>query len=416
MADQLRPSGNRPGRLRSVDAIRAHQRAWLADTRERALRGEPFAICNSDECEEILTALDIPMVVINYWSAVVAREGKARHFANVLKEHGYAAAPSHALGFGTTLDPENAPWGGLPKPAVILGSTRDEGYLRVAELWARQVGCPVYPLDFNFVGQFSMTLPPDWWTRMRDDWASVVDRKRLALRYEQLKGLIAYLEVLVGRPLSLTRLREVVEQRNRQMDLWIAARDLIAQARPCPVSLRDQMALYQVTWRRGTEGSYHLLQDFYDEVKGLIEAGAGGNAASAQPERFRILMATTGGDPSFHAYLRERHGAVIVTNNYMAIAELYAGAIHDDDPLRMLAARQLFLFEKEPHWYVMQARQWGVDAVIGLEPPASLSAGYPSEYRQVIEAAGLPYLALPRDADDAEIRAMLDAFVAERLA
>ena len=92
---------------------------------------------------------------------------------------------------------------------------------------------------------------------------------------------------------------------------------------------------------------------------------------------------------------------MIVTNNYMAIAELYAGTLHDDDPLRLLAARQLFLFEKEPHWYAMQARQWGVDAVIGMESPS----GYPSEYGRVIEAAGFPYLALPRDADDPEIRA-----------
>lgn len=397
----------RPRRLKSIDAIRAHQRAWLAETRERALAGEPFAICNSDECEEILTALEIPTVVINYWSAVVAREGKARHFSDVLRAHGYPAAPSHALGFGTSPDPANAPWGGLPRPAVIIGSTRDVGYLRVAELWARQVGWPVFPLDFNFVGQFSVTLPPDWWARMRDDWESVVDPHRLALRHEQLKSLVAYLEMLVGRPLGLARLREVVEQRNRQMDLWIEARDLVARARPCPVSLRDRLALYQVTWQRGTEISYQLLREYHEEVRSLLAS----RDEVGPPERYRILLATTGPDPTFHAYLRERHGAVIVTNNYMAIAELYAGTIHQDDPLRLLAARQLFLFEKEPHWYVMQARQWGVDAVIGMESPS----GYTSEYARVIEAAGFPYLALPRDADDPEVRSMLDAFVAARL-
>jgi hypothetical protein len=397
----------RPGRLRSVDAIRAHQRAWLAESRERALRGEPFAICNSDELEEIFTAFDIPIVVINYWSAVIAREGKARHFYDVLRQHGYAPAPAHALGFGTTLDPDNAPWGGLPKPAIIIGSTRDEAYLRVAELWARQVGCPVYPLDFNFVGQFSITLPPDWWTLMRDEWEQVVDPHRLALRVEQIKSLVAYLEALFDRPLSLARLREIMEQRNRQMDLWIEARDLLAAARPCPVSLRDQMALYQVTWRRGTETSYTLLQEYVEEVRALVQEAA----TSGPPERYRILLATTGGDPAFHGYLREQHGAVVVTNNYMAIAELYATTVYDDDPLRALAARQLFLFEKEPHWYVMQARQWGVDAVIGMESPG----GYPSAYQRVIEAAGFPYLALPRDADDPEVRALLDAFVATRL-
>jgi hypothetical protein len=394
-------------RLASVDAIRAHQRAWLAETREKAFAGEPFAICNSDEFEEAFTVLDIPVIIINYWSAVVTREGKARHFHDVLKAHGYVAPPSHALGFGTTLDPANAPWGGLPKPAVILGSTRDEGYLRVAELWAREAGCPVYPLDFNFVGQFSITLPPNWWERMRDDWESVVDPHRLALRLEQVKGLIAYLEMLTGRPFSLARLREVLELRNRQMDLWIEARDVVARARPCPISLRDQMALYQVTWRRGTETSFELLRAYYEEVKELVAAGVG----TGPTERYRILLATTGPDPAFHPYLREAHGAVIVTNNNMAIAELYACAIHDDDPLRALAARQLFLFDKEPHWYVMQARQWGVDGVIGMERPT----GYLSEYRRVIEAAGFPYLALPRDADDPEIRALLDEFITTRL-
>jgi benzoyl-CoA reductase/2-hydroxyglutaryl-CoA dehydratase subunit BcrC/BadD/HgdB len=227
---------------------------------------------------------------------------------------------------------------------------------------------------------------------------------------EQVKGLIAYLELLFDRPFSLAQLREVLEQRNRQMDLWSEARDLIAQVRPCPVSLRDQLALYQVTWRRGTATSYALLREYVDEVHDLVRAGAG--TGTGQPERYRILLATTGGDPAFHAYLRERHGAVIVTNNYMAIAELYATTVRDDDPMRALAARHLFLFEKEPHWYVMQARQWGVDGVIGLESPS----GYPSEYRRVIEAAGFPYLALPRDVDDPEIRALLDAFVAERLA
>jgi hypothetical protein len=59
----------------------------------------------------------------------------------------------------------------------------------------------------------------------------------------------------------------------------------------------------------------------------------------------------------------------------------------------------------------MQARSWDVDAVIGMESPT----GYPSGYQQVIEAAGFPYLALPRDADDPEIRAPLDAFMETRL-
>jgi hypothetical protein len=390
-----------------VDAIRAHQRQWLAETRQRALQGEPFAICNSDEFEETFTVFEIPFVIINYWSAVVSRERKAKHFSDLLRARGYAAPPSHALGFATALEPEQAPWGGLPRPALIVASTRDEGYLRVAELWARAAGCPTFALDFNFVGQYSGRLPDGWWTRMRHDWESLVDPARLALRVEQVKNLVSFLEQLTGRPFSRARLREVMELRNQQMDLWITARDLVAAARPCPVSLRDQMALYQVTWQRGTRTNLELLEAYYAEVQELVARGQG----AFPEERYRLLMATTGPDPAFHAYLREAHGAVIVTNNYTAIAELYATAIPDDDPLRALAARQLFLFEKEPGWYAMQARQWGVDGVIGIETPSD----YASNYQRVIETAGFPYLALPRDADDPEIRARLSEFVTRRL-
>jgi hypothetical protein len=53
-------------RLESVNAIRAHQRTWLAEARERAAAGEPFVICTSDEVEEILAAFGIPVLVINY--------------------------------------------------------------------------------------------------------------------------------------------------------------------------------------------------------------------------------------------------------------------------------------------------------------------------------------------------------------
>jgi benzoyl-CoA reductase subunit B len=391
-----------------VDAVRAHQREWLAQTREAAFRGEPFAVCNSDEFEEAFTVLDIPVIVINYWSAVVEREGKTAYFLDVLRQHGFIAPPKlYALGFATTLEPENAPWGGLPRPTVIVGSTRDEGYLRVTELWARAAGCPCYPMDFNFFGQYSMTLPADWWTRMRDDWESVVDINRLVLRVEQVKGLVGYLEQLTGRSFSLARLRELMEIRNQQMDLWRRARDLVASARPCPISLRDQLALYQVTWQRGTRTNLELLQAYQQEVQELVAQGIG-----AYPvEKHRLLWASTAGEPRFHRYMREQHGAVLVTNNNMAIAELYASNIHDDDPIRALAARHLFLFDKEPHWYVMQARQWGVDGVIGVEP----RTGHSSYYQQVIEAAGFPYLAVHHDADDVENRARLDQFLSTRL-
>ena len=264
-----------PERLESVNAIRAHQREWLADTRQRAVDGEPFVICNSDELEEILAVFDIPVLVINYWNFVITAQRKAEHFSSVLAERGYVGPHFFGLGLGSTIDPQNAPWGGLPRPTLIVGSTRHESELKVTELWAREFGCPCYPLDFNFASPYRRLPGDDWWARVRDDWAQLVDPARLELRVEENKALINYLEMLTGRSFSFHKLRRVMELVNEQMDYMSRARDLIAAARPCPVSLRDQMSAYQTNWHRGTPRGLELARAYYAEVKQRVEAGQG---------------------------------------------------------------------------------------------------------------------------------------------
>jgi hypothetical protein len=394
-------------RLASVDSVRSYQRKWLEETRLRVLAGDHFAICNADDFEEIFTAFDVPCLVINYWNSIVTfSERKGPHYDEVLEAHGFV--PNRfAHGLGTTLDPSKAPWGGLPKPTLIVGTTRDEAQLRVTELWAEAFGCECYPLDFSWVSQFTHELPADWWNYHRSRSESMVDLDRVELRLEQMKGLIAHLEARLGRPFSLARFRETMELLNEQMDAWEAARDLVANARPLPVSLRDQMALYQVTWQRGTRANLELVKAYHEEVKSLVAAKTGCYAQ----ERFRLYLATSGNDPLYHNYLRERHGGAIVSNRYSSIALMYARTIHDDDPLRALATRQLFLFDKEPVWEVEEARRWGADGIIGLETDPRA----PSRYRDVCEAAGLPYLALPRDDDSAEVRALIDEYVGTRM-
>jgi hypothetical protein len=134
-------------------------------------------------------------------------------------------------------------------------------------------------------------------------------------------------------------------------------------------------------------------------------------AACYPAETFRIYMATSGNDPLFHAYVRERYGGAIVSNRYSSIAPMYARNLKGDDPLRALASRQLFLFDKEPHWEVAEARRWGAHGIISLEPERDT----PSRYKEVCEAAGFAHLGIPKDADTPEIRARIDEFVTTRL-
>lgn len=394
-------------RMESVDRVRSHQRNWLEGARQRVQAGEHFAICNADDFEEIFTAFGIPTIVINYWNSVVTFSAKlGPHYDQVLQDHGYLPH-RFAHGFATALDPEKAPWGGLPRPLIIVGTTRDEAQLRVTELWAEAYGCDCYTIDFSWVSQFSRDIPERWWEKLYDESESFIDMRRVEERAEQMRGLIDHLETVTGRTFDWDRFTTVMERLNEQMALWAEARDLVAAARPLPVSLRDQMALYQVTWQRGETVNLELVRNYLDEVKARVAEGAG----CYEQERFRIYMATSGNDPAFHAYVRETYGGAIVSNRYSSVAPMYARDLSGGDPLKMLAVRQLFLFDKEPHWEVAEAKRWGAQAVIGLEPDGEL----PTRYREVCEAAGLAYLGLPRDADTPDIRARLDRFITERL-
>jgi benzoyl-CoA reductase subunit B len=394
-------------RLKSVDAVRAYQRAWLEDARNAAQNGAPFAISNSDESEEIFTALGIPVLVINYWNFIIVSQGKAKHYSDLLEARGFPGPHFFGLGLASTLDPENAPWGGLPKPAVLVGSTRSESELRVTEMWARELKCPFFPLDFNFASGAKRIPPKRWWERIRDDWENLVDPDRLDLRVQQNKELIRYLETITGRTFSLLQLSQVMERVNQQMDQWTAVSDLIAEAPVCPVSLRDQLAMYQTMWHRGSEKALEFINAYYQEVKERVNSGINAYGTT----KYRLLYWSMLQEPPFHAFLQERYQAAFVACDYSSTPQFYARTVHNNDPLRALSARHLFLFLHTPEWAVWTARRFHCDGVIAIEPPSRVA----SANQIACENAGIPFLAVPGVKDDEQTRAALSTFIEHRL-
>jgi hypothetical protein len=385
-----------------VDVVREHQREWLERTRQRVLDGEPFAVCNADEFEELFHVLDIPVLVINYWNFMIIAQRKARHFTEVLNQRGYAGPHFFGLGLAATLEPEEAPRGGLPRPSIVLGTTRSEGELRVTELWARALGCPCIPLEFNIVSG-AKTLPPDdWWKDVRSGWPALVDPPRLDLRLQQVRALVSYLETTTGRSLSLARLQAAMTLVDEQVELYDEVRDLLASASLCPVTLRDQIAMYQPMWHRGTPAATDLLAGYRDEVRERVEAEVG----AYRDERIRVYYWSMHEDPAFHPYMQEQFGAVFVACPYYAVASAYAREVYDGDPLRALVARQLMLFALTTGWHLNEARRHRCDAVVAIEPRAS----HPSDAQLACEAAGMPFLSLPHPGDGEHTRDALRRF------
>jgi hypothetical protein len=195
---------------------------------------------------------------------------------------------------------------------------------------------------------------------------------------------------------------------NEQMACMARARDLIAAARPCPVTLRDQMSAYQTNWHRGTHTGLELAKAYHAEVQQRV---ADGRAAYAH-ERVRLLYWSMAQEPDFHTYLEREFGAVIVGAPYGAMPDTYARTVYDGDALRALSARHIFLFDMQsPTWLLAEARRYGVDAVVGLEEPSA----YPSVFGQACEAAGVPYVAVPRVTADDENLTLLAQFMNNRL-
>jgi benzoyl-CoA reductase subunit B len=392
-----------PPRLDVVARVRDHQRAWLEETRRRALEGEGFAICNADEFEELFNALDIPVLVINPWNFLIVAQGKAAHFSRVLEARGYTGPHFFALGLASTIEPEQAPRGGLPRPAFVLGTTRSEAELRVTELWAREFRVPCIPLEFNLASP-AKTLPgPGWWRLTRDRWPELTDPARLELRLDQVKGALARIEALTGKALSFSRLADTMALVNAQVDLVAEVRELIAGAPRCPVSVRDQLSLYQPMWHRGTPAATELFSAYRDEVAERVRSGVGAYAR----EDHRLFYASMREDPSFHGFLQAEFGAALVGTPYLPAALTYARTVYDDDPLRALVARQLFLFAQTPDWLVNEAQFLRCDGVVGVEPASE----YPSALARACDAAGLPYVPVTGTSDsDATRRRLREHF------
>ena len=392
-------------RLSSVDAVRRYQRDWLQRTREQVEGGAPFVICNGDEAEELCLHLGIPVLVINYWNSLIAIQQKAEHYRDVLHRRGYPGDHFFALGYAATLDPSVAPWGGLPKPSLIVGSGRWESEMRITELWAQAYGCEFYPLDFNMSATL-LDLPTQWWERTRDHWRELVEQRRLAERSAQERGLLVRLEHISGRRFDADAFNRSMDLLNAQMDEWQVAQSMIASSRPCPVSLRDQMSMYQAMWHRGSQDGLDLIRAYRKEVEARARAGIG----AAKIERLRLFYNAQ--SAPWCEEMEERFGAVIVACSYTGIPALYARTVHDEDGLAALAARHLFLFNLNPEWLLHNATWHQCDAAIVHEAHPTVC---PSAEQKAFEAAGIPYLAVPGGLGEREEARQVADFIERRL-
>jgi hypothetical protein len=412
---------------KSLDLAREYaryQRIWFETVRGRAAAGEPFAVVNADAPQEIFRVLDIPYVVTQWWSSVIAAKQKAPEYLAKLRELGYPddREPYTALSFASSLDddPASAPWGGLPRPTILHAVASGDAMRKLFEAWAEHTGADCLLIERS--NSWTDEIAPDWWARAHDGWEELIEGDRLELMTAELEGLVRVLEQRTGRRWSEARFHEVMALVNEQEEYYLRARDLIAGARPAPVSVADTMPATMIPqWHRGSPWGRDAAKALHDAVAERIAGGE----ARCPDEQVRLMWLGRGMwfNMGFYEYFEQSHGAVFVWSIYLALAA--DGYIRryrsDQDPMRALAARFVTMGDElrsptwSSEWHLKEALAHGIDGVVSLGRASYFD-------RLVFERAGLPLLELDVshvDAggwDDEAIRRTVASFIEDRAA
>ena len=391
-----------------------YNREWFLALKARVEAGEPFVFVNADVPTEIFKAMDIPVVVNQWWAAVVAAKQKSAQYLGALNAQGYREnlCKYCSLSYASTLEQDSAeaPWGGLPPPTVVISSNDCNSQNKIFELWADRTGAAYFAMDRAAPTQPNLD---GWLDRLREDWNDVFGDEVIDYLAEQYRELIDFLERHTGRRFDPDRLREVMDLVNEQEEYYRKTRDLISATRPAPLNVADQMPATMIPqWHRGTTWGRDRAKLFYEETLAKVQAGQGVVA----DERVRLMWLGTGlwYNLGFYEYFEQRYGAVFVWSIYLAIAaDAYPTypSRPDEDPLRTLAARMTKIYailNTAPfnvEWFKAEAKRAQIDGVVsltgGTEDDCRETFGQHYLVRRAFEEMGVPVLRLGVDNADA---------------
>lgn len=401
-------------RLPSATEATRFQKQWFLDVAERARAGEPIALVNADAPHEILRALDIPYVVTQWWSSIIAAK---RMSAAALGEIAARGLPDFsvqydAIPLGEQLLPDGErPWGGLPQPAFAIAERSGDVTQKIFEQWGAREGTETFLLSRTAADP----VPDDWWELVPHRWEEAFGTERIDLLQAEIGELIEWLQSRTGRRLDEDRLAEILARGNEQAAWNRRTRDLIAGARPTPVTVNDSMPAVMVPqWHRGSEWAVGAARRLYEDVAERVERGV----AVCDDERVRLMWIGRGlwSDLDMYQRFQDEFGAVFVWSMYLGIAaDGYAR--YGDDPMRALAARfvgitdQLYVPPWSSQWYVKEALSHGVDGVVHLVADDTPGAGLITE---ALEEKGIPVLEIR--ANNADERSSAQARIPDRIA
>ncbi len=413
--------------LDCTSAAAEHQKAWFAELRRDVFeQRRPYAIVQADMPFELFSVMGVPAVSNQWWSAIIAAKRLSGPYLDWMNGQGYHEGLCRycSLSMASTLaaDSIEAPWGGLPKPALLAARLTCDCIQRIFAIWAEAFGTEFIALD----NPGATDLPPRWWELSRHRWRELSEPHRLDFTVAQFRVLIRALERISGRAFDPDALRRLMEGVNRQEEYFEEARDVICRAPKTPVRMHEQISnVMAAQWLRGSEWAIGHAKAFRDEVRARAEKGI----AACPGERLRLMWVGAGlwHDTGFYTAFEEEFGAVFVWSMYLAFGPDGYIRYGLEDPLAALASRTVSMNEQlhnppwANEWVVEQARRHRIDAALVLTPDGMRPAATGKRFvERALEAAGIPVLPIVADQVDARgwdapaMRARVAAFLRER--
>ena len=410
--------------LQSTLVALENQRRHFAECRDRLAKGEHVILTSVGVPNEILFAMDIEAIYTPNISALISAKQMSPRYLDLLNSKGYFRDLCRYCSlplayFWENENPEDGPYGGIPRPSAIIMEVEDDPIIRIHELMAKRLGVPVYFWDHTM----PLDLPPPDFGKTPEDMETESYRESWRVDYavKETEGLIAFLETLTGKSLSMARLREVMERSNEQFDYCTKVLDLCAGA-PATMTMGDHMAsLIFTQFYRGHPLGLQQAKMMYEEVKERVEKGIG----ICDKERVRLghYGVPTWFTPGFYDSFIDSHGAPFVFMSYLAITQQW---IKRDlsDPLRALASRYAGYTELGllPPWhaqfFVEWAKKFRLDGVVFQRADSCrLLSGPILLFMKELEKHGIPTFEInsdfvdARDWDDKKMKSQLASFI-----
>jgi len=414
--------------LECTVAATEFQKSWFAGLRRDVFENQqPYAMVQADMPLELFQSMDMPVVSNQWWAAIISAKRLSSVYLDAMNARGFHEGLCRycSLPLASTLcgDVAPAPWGGLPRPALLAARLTCDCIQRVFGIWSEALGTEFIALDAPGASE----LPPRWWELSRHRWRDLFEEHRLNFMVEQFWRLIGSLERITSKKFDVERLRKIMDGVNRQEEYFEEVRELICSAPKAPVRMQEQVSNVMATqWLRGSEWAISHAKRFRDEVKARVEQGI----AACPSERVRLMWVGAGlwHDMDFYTAFEAEYGAVFVWSMYLAFGPDGYIRYGLDDPMMALASRTVSMNEQLHNppwandWIVDQAKRHRVNAALVLTPLGTRPSATGNRFIELaLERAGIPVMPVFADMADArswnaaEMRRKVGQFLEQRV-